>query len=402
VRVGEADPKITVNSLEVRQSVLLLDGKLATEGDITNDNGYMQLGGPTTAGTADVGGHYDSRDGRLTIEKGSTMTAASVSTISIKNQISVSGTLDVKGDVSVSGMEDSVMVHGGLMKVGGALQVASTIPGTSVKLDLGGRLVVTGDASFENLSVDKGDLVIGGILKGKAITVNNGTLDARRVEVGPGSSVTVDNSFFQIGVVGSAPPDYLQTGGATKLKGGLLRGGPIDLQGGLFTLDDATVKSTINMSKSARLEGNGTIGEVIANGGTVAPGLSIGRMGVTSYSQSSGVLEIEISSPTDFDRLDVLGKASFTGGHIIFDLIDDFLPKAGEVFQFVTAAELLDFTNIGFGFVGGFGKFDVRSSLGPNGSIELVALTDFRTPEPTIIALFCVCLAGMGFARRST
>ena len=115
-----------------------------------------------------------------------------------------------------------------------------------------------------------------------------------------------------------------------------------------------------------------------------------------------GLLEIEIASPTDFDRLNVLGDASFTGGEILFDLINGFLPKAGDVFEFVTAANLLDFSNIRFGLVGGVGGFGVIPILGVDGGVEFVALTDFQVPEPTTVALFSVGLAGIGFARRGT
>jgi hypothetical protein len=79
-----------------------------------------------------------------------------------------------------------------------------------------------------------------------------------------------------------------------------------------------------------------------------------------------------------------------------------YLPRTGDVFDFLTAGNLLNFSNLHFGVIGGVGGFSISPNMGVNGSIEFVAQTNFYVSEPTTITLFSFGLFGIGLSRRRT
>jgi hypothetical protein len=82
------------------------------------------------------------------------------------------------------------------------------------------------------------------------------------------------------------------------------------------------------------------MGSIDNNGGTFSPGASPALSTIDgSYTQVSGVLEIELggtTAGTEFDRLEINGSASL-GGELRFVLVDDFAPQIGDAFEFLTA-----------------------------------------------------------------
>jgi hypothetical protein len=84
--------------------------------------------------------------------------------------------------------------------------------------------------------------------------------------------------------------------------------------------------------------GNGTI-SALTNQGILAPGASPGQIALDVYTQTkTGVLEIELAGtgPNDIDRLMILGEASLAGT-LNVSLIDEFVPSAGQTFDFLSA-----------------------------------------------------------------
>jgi hypothetical protein len=121
------------------------------------------------------------------------------------------------------------------------------------------------------------------------------------------------------------PPDFQQLDGSIKLNGGSLSGPgktPIRLIGG-------------------RVEGGGLItGDVVNEGGTMAPGFSPGTITINgNYTQTStGRLDVEIggTSPgSGYDQLIVKGNASLAG---TINLIrwNNYLPPIGSSFKLIT------------------------------------------------------------------
>jgi len=75
---------------------------------------------------------------------------------------------------------------------------------------------------------------------------------------------------------------------------------------------------------------------LVNNGGTISPGASPGNTTIHGQLQiNSGVLEIELASPTSFDTITATGSA-VVGGDLHVRLLSGFLPHGEDVFEIVT------------------------------------------------------------------
>lgn len=193
--------------------------------------------------------------------------------------------------------------------------------------------------------------------------------------------------------------------GAYTLNGGTaVMNGQVVLQSG-FGIPGVFVPppSTIAVN-GGTLQGSGLFftDGVVNTGGTVAPGNSTGTMTMLNdYTQGpGGALAIEIDSLLAFDVLDILGGAELDG---ILDLQVD----AGYA---ATAADGDMFTIVNWNsFSGGFASVtglnfapDKFFSLdyGATGLTLTVSSSVVAAPEPGVIALFGLGLAGIGIVRR--
>jgi autotransporter-associated beta strand protein/T5SS/PEP-CTERM-associated repeat protein len=121
----------------------------------------------------------------------------------------------------------------------------------------------------------------------------------------------------------------------------LLLGGNIEIQQGLLSLNGRTTVGELIISAGAMLGGTGTIEGNVQNRGTVSPGNSIGTLTVAGdYQQtSSGSLDIEIASPSSFDRLVVGGRASLAGTLQVLPIGGNSL-SYGEKYAFLQAGSI--------------------------------------------------------------
>jgi hypothetical protein len=96
---------------------------------------------------------------------------------------------------------------------------------------------------------------------------------------------------------------------------------------------------------SGRVNGGLTNGNAANPGGTVSPGTSIGTLTVDgTYNQhSSSTLEIELGGTADgeFDVLAVNGLA-ILDGLVDVSLVNGFTPQIGDMFEFLTATNIVD------------------------------------------------------------
>jgi len=129
------------------------------------------------------------------------------------------------------------------------------------------------------------------------------------------------------------------------------------------------------------LHGTGSIEGDVTNTGTVSPGNSPGELDIVgNYSQlPAGILEIELAGNTTdlFDILTASGTADLHG-QLSVALLDDYLPKHSDQFNFLTASSLTGaFANAANGIDFPGGHFDVIYSP------TSVTLANFvATPEP--------------------
>jgi hypothetical protein len=125
---------------------------------------------------------------------------------------------------------------------------------------------------------------------------------------------------------------------------------------GILKVNQTLTTPTLTVDAGATLGGAGLItGNVINNGGTVAPGdpqtLTIGG----DYTQEAGGnLQIDIAGtgPSGYDILLVTGKVTLlAGSELTLDFLNGFVPVAGDTFDFLQA---------GGGLTGGFSQVVVE------------------------------------------
>ncbi len=195
---------------------------------------------------------------------------------------------------------------------------------------------------------------------------------------------------------------------------------------GELNLDDATINAQeILISTFGVLSGNGRVSVVpdvdnpdglvgdirLLDGGKITPGNSPGLLTLEGDFTFGGILEIEIAGLEEglFDRLIVDGDMFVAGGLIEFVFLDNFLPEAGDSFEFLTVTgEISGLETLEFAFVNvlsGF-EFDLMFSELANGGIRFDLMTimaggvpDSEIPIPATWLLFASGLGFFSFAR---
>ncbi len=103
------------------------------------------------------------------------------------------------------------------------------------------------------------------------------------------------------------------------------------------------VDDAVNLRPDGTVTGNGAIiGSLLATGGRVEPGLSAGTLSVSLGVEmmTGSVLGIELGGATpssQYDVLDTDGTFTFSGLTVDVNLINDFMPTAGQTFKVIDA-----------------------------------------------------------------
>lgn len=229
-------------------------------------------------------------------------------------------------------------------------------------------------------------------LREGAVLVNHGTLGA--------PSNTADGTLR--GTTGGTQETVVNFGRLLEEGGGATRFVNVDFQNlGVMELRDDGEFDFFHASLTnlGSIIGNGTlrVGPGFVNHGTIAPGLSPGRLTITGNFENGedGVLEMEIASDTVFDRL-VVTRTAKLGGTLRLKLLDGYVPAVGtgfRLFNFDTlegafAHVLLD------GYEAEFDWLQGSSSL-------TLSLTSLRpVPLPPALALFGAGVALLAVRHR--
>lgn len=238
---------------------------------------------------------------------------------------------------------------------------------------------------------------------------------------GPGSLLRVENEVFGVSRIAAGTVDVINGGLLQQINTGILIGGGGSLatlhideasraaanvvlvgpQGqpgtGLLILD-GSLGGNVIVDNNGILSGNGTIEGNLSNiGGLIAPGFSPGLLTVEGdlTVTDGGIIEIEMAglSIGEFDQLSVGGVADLTGANILFSFIESFLPRSGDIIDFILADSLTGLDMATFSFTGlqpSF-QFDVYQA---GSGLRFMAQSDgVSVPEPKSFALL---LAGLG------
>ena len=407
-----------------------------TDTTVTNDGGTLR---------ASDGGqlHFSNAGAGVVLNTGGTVKALADSVVRVNNLVTLEG-----GTVTTSG---SGTIRGGVNSGGTLKNVTSTgsvAIGAAETLGLAGTFVnngsvtIDGSAQLNNtVLVVRDDVTLAGsglvtmsggyygavianeAFSGKTLTVspgvtirgdghfqtklvNQGTIDATNYMLFALNNYFVRDTFNNGGILRARSGSYIEVNGngpVTFSNEGLMEalsnstikftGGAklTNYAGGTIQLEDGTfdVAAGVDLD-GGELVGRGTFtGPVRNNGGTVAPGLSAGKIIVNgNYTQSAdGVLEIEIGGKLPgekHDQLQVNGTATI-GGTLRLRLSGQFTPSSSDVFTIVASQAAIQgaFANVANGArlktADGFGSFKVTYNVVDNAALsQNVTLSDFR------------------------
>lgn len=148
-------------------------------------------------------------------------------------------------------------------------------------------------------------------------------------------------------------------------------------------------RGSMTIAAQATLKGTGTAANVtVADGGTIAPGLSPGCLTVSDLTLA-GSLDVEIGGTTactGYDQIIVNGAVDLTDGSLALSLFDNYKPKVGEKYVIInndgSDAIIGTFTDIAEGgtvTLSGY-SFKVSYVGGDGNDVELTVLA---TPPAT-------------------
>ena len=169
---------------------------------------------------------------------------------------------------------------------------------------------------------------------------------------------------------------------------------------------EPTTPDTLRVGPGGNLEGTGTVnGNVVNDGGTVAPGFSPGRLAIGgNYTQEADgtlVLEIGGTGAGEYDQIAASGNV-FLDGTLELVFIDGFLPQTDDLFTDLITGSSIDgdFANV---FISGLAPGWEYEVLSQNGNLSLLSRSDAQSPsvpEPRGIVGLVLGVAALGLLRR--
>ena len=296
-------------------------GRSGTSSTITitkNGLGAWRLGGTSNLIFDQSQAHIDFRvnGGSLYLYGAGEVANANVNDANAKVE---AGVVAIKRDTAGSGNSLFTLGAGGTLVAAGEnrIDVDGTITladgatirgGTASDRDEGHTLTALGGATSLELKASDGVLVAGALNVAAVEERDTFRLNAA-LQGAPGADANI-----------------VKTGAGTLiLNGNASYAGKIDVQAGKLSIEDPLGVSQLDIRAGATLAGNGTIGQslgaaiMVASGGTLAPGNSIGRLDVDGNLSllSGSIYAVEIAGSGANDLTHVLGTASIADGSII-------------------------------------------------------------------------------------
>jgi hypothetical protein len=239
------------------------------------------------------------------------------------------------------------------------------------------------------------------ITNGRAFTTLGKLANSGAIEVGPQSTLTINEGYTQTDGITRVDEGtvvvnggYTQTNGMTLVhKGTLTVNGKYTQTDGMTQLDEGTLTADAMVLNGGTLVGNGVIDADVYNEGEISPGFSPGLLRfLKNFTQKpKGKIIIEIGGTESglFDEFEVNGLATL-GGTLEVRLTDGFKPRLGNVFPI-------------FSFGNRVSDFDTYIGL-QIGDLFLKPVFDGSgfhfecVPEPVTLSL--LILGGLALVRR--
>ena len=293
--------------------------------------------------------------------------------------------LDNSSYARIYSLQDNSALSGGTMNIHATTlsnstngDVFSTGTGSTTTIDAG---TVNNDATIEALG--------GGLTAINTTTLNNTSNGILHAD---GTSVVTIHTPNNVESSGSVVVD----------KGGSIGiNNTLTITGGTSTVD-GTLTTTGTTLSGGTLQGTGTLASsLMQTGGVFNPGQDPASMNLMGdYSLTSGIYQLDISSPTSFDMLNVSGSSNITGGTLSLDFLNGYIPKVGSSYNFLIAS-------LGYGSTDKFSS--INSNLGSgwsfgygSGTASVLGAPPPAVPEASSVLglLSMLGMSGIGIALR--
>ncbi|MDI4665373.1 autotransporter domain-containing protein, partial [Xanthobacter autotrophicus] len=286
--------------------------------------------------------------GSLTVQNGGNVGSSNV--IYVGNNNGSSGTLNVQSGGSVTGASvyignnsgsngsATITGAGSQLTASTSLSVGSSGTGALTVSD-SGAVSTTGTLTIATFAGSTGMLNIGAAAADPAAAA--GTVSASAIQFGAGTGTINFNHTgtaytFAPVISGSGTVNFLS--GTTILTGNSAAfAGMTEVSGGVLVVNGA-LGGDLAVSVDGRVRGSGTLNElVVDNGGTAAPGNSIGTLNTVNATFNPGsTYEVEVNAAGQSDLINASGTATLNGGTVIAIPYPDY--RTGAPYMILTAA----------------------------------------------------------------
>ncbi len=278
-----------------------------------------------TAGkTLDLDGNSDTIGslagaGNVTLGAG-TLTAGADNTSTV-----FSGVVSGSGGLGKSG-SGTFTISGANTYAGATTVNAGTLRlGASAVITDGSAVTVVGGAT---LDVNGATETVGSLAGAGAVTLGSGSLAVG----GNNASTTYSGVMSEAGTLTKAGS------GTFTMSGDSLATGTANVNAGTLSVTGTLDNTVVAVKTDATLQGTGSIaGMVTSTGGTVAPGVSPGKLDTGSVSfDSNTTFEVELDGPTvetQYDQLNVSGTVSL--GNATLSVLPGYNPAANTEFVII-------------------------------------------------------------------
>ena len=376
---------VTQSNFNVRDNIFVggrggEDGELAVEQSASLSGNALFLGG-RGQGIANVSGQLSVSSAVLGGERGARgRLSLAGNTASLQSNFLTVGDSG-QGDLLITaGAQGNVLLDACVGCLTGA-DGAATVQGLGSQLT--GRRLFIGGASSEFVGGVPGQDVVGGA--GELTVTQDGVVsvdelvnfETGRVNVSMRGSIVVD-VFRNHGTLNLQSDDSLDVG-IFENTGQIIGGGAVNF-------DTLEVNEGILVDDVA--------GNLVQNGGIVAPGNSPGLLSIDGdYTINDGLVEIEIGglgASDQFDQISIFGNLAIAGGILDVTLIDGFSPTAGDEFQLFEASAISgEFSSLNLSEIG-LGVEWNTSQLLSTGRLIAVSVPE---PSSTVGLMVIACFA---------
>lgn len=325
-------PGSQLNISDITNGDLSVAGLSGDTSVLVRNGGHISIAGPT--GLLELASNTPSVTTFTLTGTGSAITSSGIAYIGefgiVRASVLDHAVLTTGSDLNIGRFDDPVGQPNGQLTVdgGGRVNVAGqtiigdegigvlTIAGSSQVTGPGGVVIARSATSI-------GTLNIGAPVGAPAVAP--GILDTGNITFGTGVGTIVFNHtdsgyIFSQSISGAGIVDVLS--GTTILTGTSGLTGPTNVMGGALVVEGSIANSAVTAMAGATLGGNGTVGSVLAQSGSI---LSPGHNGIGSltvngaYTQAAGsIYQVQVDpNSSASDRIAVSGAANLANGAVL-------------------------------------------------------------------------------------